>query len=205
MIKVGVTGEMGSGKSYISKLFERKGVPVYNCDKGSKHLVMNDVNLILAIKEEFGEDIYVGESVFKNLSKLVFIEGDKTRLNKLMSIISPFIEADMQRFYEEHKDEKFCLVESAILYENKMDENLDKVIYVACPEEIRIRRAIERDGITERDYHNRMEKQISSIDKIKRSEHIIYNGDYGDAEQCVNEVYDTILYLIERKATLTKS
>ena len=203
MLKIGITGEMGSGKTYVSKLFERKGVPVYNCDKGSKHLVMNDVNLILAIKEEFGEDIYVGESVFKNLSKLVFIEGDKTRLNKLMSIISPFIDADMERFYVEHKDDKFCLVESAILYENKMDERLDKVIYVACPEEIRIRRSIERDGITERDYHNRMEKQISSVDKIKWSEYIVYNADYGDTEQLVNQIYDTILYLIERKATLT--
>jgi dephospho-CoA kinase len=199
MLKIGITGFMGSGKTYIANLFAKKGVPVYNCDKGSKNLVMNNADLILAIKAEFGEDIYSGESVFKNLSKIVFIKGDKTRLNKLMSIISPFIQADMERFYAEHKDHKFCLVESAILYENKMEEKLDKVIYVSCPEEIGMRRAIERDGITEQDYKNRMEDQISSIDKIKMSEHIIYNADFGDTEQSVNEIYDVILYLIDRK------
>ena len=177
MIKCGVTGEMGSGKSFVVNLFAERGVPVYNCDNRSKWCILNNTELIAKIKQEFGVNIYTGESVFKNLSKITFVEGDRTKLDLLMSLVSPYFNADLDAFCEQHKNEKFCLIESAILYESKMDEKMDKVIYVTASEEVRIKRAIDRDGITEEQYKIRMKNQIDSTEKIKRSDFIIYNQD----------------------------
>ena len=178
LIRVGITGEMGSGKSFVANLFAERGVPVYNCDNRSKWCILNNNELIVKIKQEFGENIYTeGESVFKNLSKITFIEGDRTKLDLLMSLVSPYFNADLDAFCETHKDEKFCLIESAILYESKMNEGMDKVIYVTASEEVRIRRAMDRDGITEEHYKIRMKNQMDSIEKIKRSDFVIYNQD----------------------------
>ena len=192
MKRIGITGDLGSGKSFIANKFALRGVPVYNCDRGSKNLVMTNSDLILEIKAEFGEYIYV-DNVFKSIAKLVFLENDDTRLKKLMSIISPYINVDMEKFYEDNKDSKFCLVESAILYESKMEEKLDDVIYVAAPEEIRIKRAMERDGMTEQEYHNRMKNQISYVDKIKNSKYIIYNAEDNDwMAKVIDDVYEQL-------------
>lgn len=175
MIKVGLTGNLGGGKTFVSKIFETKGVPVYNCDNRSKWLILNNPELISKIKEEFGENIYEGESVFKNISKIAFVEGSKEKLHILMKLISPYFDTDLESFYQKNKDEKFCLVESAILYEYNMEENLDKVIYVTASEETRLKRAMDRDGMSPEDYRIRMQNQINFAEKIKRSEFIIYN------------------------------
>ena len=192
-LRVGITGSMGSGKSFVANLFAERGVPVYNCDLRSKYLLLNNTELIAKIKQEFGENIYdEGESVFKNLSKITFVEGDRTKIDLLMSLIGPYFEADLEAFYEEHKDKKFCLVESAILYEHKMDEKLDKVIYVTASEETRIKRTMDRDGISAEHYRIRMKNQIDSIEKIKRSDFNIYNQDMDmdELNYHINHIYN---------------
>lgn len=189
MIKTGITGEMASGKTTISKMFVEKGVPYYNCDDNSKKLLITIPNLIEEIKQEFGETIYEG-NVYKNLAQLVFLKDDDTKLRKLVSIIEPFINADIENFYEQNKESKWCLIESATLYESEMEKTLDRVIYVLVPEEERIKRAFQRSGLTEQDYKNRMKNQIDSITKIKKSDYIICNYSDFDINQLVEQVYD---------------
>ena len=195
MIKVGITGEMGSGKSYISNLFAKKGVPIYNCDKGSKNLVTTNQNLIADIKKYFGETIYDG-NVFKNLSDMVFPQGNEEHLKTLSALIHPYIYEDIDKFCEKHSEDDFCLIESAILYETKMDLKLDMVIYVSAVETVRIKRAIERDKITEKEYHNRMKAQLPIRDKLKKATYIVYNSGIENVEKKVNEIYNAINWTI---------
>jgi len=189
MIKVGITGEMASGKSFISKLFVDKGVPYYNCDDNSKKLLITIPELIEAVKAEFGETIYEG-NVYKNLAELVFIKDDNTKLNKLVSIIDPFIKADIDKFYQENLNSKWCLIETATLYEVEMEKSLDRVIYVLVPEEIRIQRAFKRSGLSEQDYKNRMKNQIDSITKIRKSDYIISNYYDFDISQMIEQIHN---------------
>jgi len=189
MLKVGITGELGAGKSFISKLFVAKGVPYYNCDDNSKKLLITNPDLIESIKAEFGETIYEG-NVYKNLSNLVFLKDDDTKLKKLVSIIDPFIYADIDKFYSENKDSKWCLIETATLFETEMDKQLDRIIYVYVPKKIRLQRAYERSGLTSEDYDNRMKKQIDSLTKIKKSDYIISNYDDFNILEMVDTIWE---------------
>lgn len=194
MLRTGITSEMGAGKTFISNVFATKGVKIYNCDNQSKWLILNNSELIEKIKKEFGEDIYEGESVFKNLSKQTFVVGGDSKLKLLMSLISPYFQEDLLSFYERNKEEKFCLVESAILFEHNMEKDLDRVIYVSVPEDIRIQRAISRDGITAEQYRIRMKDQIDPIIKIRKSDYVISNyGDF-DIYALIDQVYNHLMY-----------
>ena len=197
LLKVGITGEMGSGKTYVASLFEKKGIPVYNCDKNAKKLVVENKELIDEIKMHFGENIYVG-NVYKNLANIVFDERGADVLKILSWLIHPYIYEDIDIFCELNKDKaKFCLIESAILFENKMETKLDMVIYVSVPIEIRKRRAMQRDNISSEEYDIRMKTQISSISKMRACQHVIYNCDDGvknNLSKRVDDLYHQINY-----------
>jgi dephospho-CoA kinase len=200
MLRVGITGEMGSGKTFIANLFAGKGVPVYNCDRAAKELTANDPELILQIKKHFGENIYEG-NVFKNLSDIVFASDGKDNLKILADLIHPHIYTDIDKFVETNSGNKtgFCLIESAILYENGMDKKLDAVIYVSSPEKTRKKRAMDRDKITEIEYDNRMKNQISSTTKIHKSNYIVYNTLTDNIGKRVEDIYNSLQWTIHCK------
>jgi dephospho-CoA kinase len=189
MIRLGITGELGSGKTTICKIFEERGIPVYNCDNGSKNLVITNLDLIKKIKSEFGNDIYDG-NIFSNLSKIVFVENAEDRLKKLSSLIEPYINADIDLFFDTNKDKKFSIIESAILFESDLYKKVDDIIYVVVPENIRIQRAFERNGMSEKEYKIRMKNQIYWIDKVKRSSFTIHNTDFEIAKETTEYIYD---------------
>ena len=192
-LKVGVTGEMGAGKSFICNLFAEKGVPIYNCDKNAKLLVLSNDNLKNDIKKHFGEDIYEG-NVFKNLSAIVF-DTDKqsvANLKILSDLIHPYIYADIDEFCEKNKKSIYCLIESAILFENKMETELDLVIYVSVDLDIRMKRAIDRDKITEEEYKNRMKTQINPEVKKTKANYLIYNDGKHSVADRVSTIHSSI-------------
>jgi len=194
MLKVGITGEMGSGKTFIANLFKtEKKVPVYNCDQAAKILMVTNEKLIEDVKKHFGENIYEGH-VFKNLSNIVFAKDEQSVANlKILSdLIHPYIYEDIEEFCKKNKTALFVLIESAILYENKMEKNLNLVIYVSVPLEIRKKRALERDKITSEDYDNRMKTQISTDIKTSKCNYIIFNNGFNNMKDRVNSVYNSI-------------
>lgn len=189
MYRVGITGEMGCGKSYISKLFSNIGVPIYNCDQRAKFLTTNNQDLISEIKKYFGENIYEG-NVFKNLASIVFAPDETSvkNLKILTDIIYPYLYKDIDSFCEQNKNKVYCLIETAVLYENNMDIKLDMVIYVDVRYDIRLKRAIERDKISKDDYDNRMKTQISPIIKKTKSTFTINNDGLTDVRQRIIQI-----------------
>ncbi len=195
MIKVGITGEMGSGKSYCAKLFEQLGVPVFYSDDVARYVINNKQPLKDQIVKEFGE-VYDenGKMIPDVIRGIIFVKGGESKLQRLNELAHPYVFDEFINFCDTNKDEKYIIAESAILYETELKDRLDEVIYVFANEDIRMKRAFERSGFDENDYRSRMKSQISSNDKMIMSEYTIFNNDGDDVQRQVNEINNTIKY-----------
>lgn len=183
MIKVGITGLMGSGKTYISSLFSELGVPIYNSDNRAKWLNNNNVDLKRKIISEFG-DVYQNGILDKyKLRNIVFSDGNNLLLDKLNSICHPYVIDDFISFSKEKEDSEYIIVESAILYESNFYLNMDRIIFVDAPYSVRMNRIFKRDGILNKgDVRLR---EYNDIDKKKMSDFIIINDEKSD---CISQV-----------------
>jgi dephospho-CoA kinase len=196
MIKVGITGLMGSGKSYISSLFEELGVPLYNSDERARWVNNNNTFLKNKLIDEFGDNIYSNGELNKDkLRQIVFVNGGEERLKKLNQIVHPYIFQDFNDFCSKNSNKPMILAESAILFESKMNTYLDKIIFVNVPYDIRLERTIKRDGITKEEYDNRMKGQISPEEKIKISDFVLDNTNLSaqEAKNIVNIFYNILV------------
>ena len=173
MKKIGITGGIGSGKTYVSEVFFSLGIPVFNADVESNRLIRSSEKLKSLLKDSFGHDIYTnGILDKKKLASIVF--SDKEKLENLNSIIHPIVK---QKFKDWCKqlNSSYVIKEAAILFESSSDKGLDAVICVSAPLNIRIDRAIKRDGSSEKEIKNRIENQISQEEKENLSDYIIVN------------------------------
>lgn len=165
MIKVGITGGIGSGKSYICQVFIKLGTPVYNADAAGKRLMHTSEEVKQKVLQLFGANAYEGENLNrKYISQQVF--SNKELLSKLNNIVHPAVEKDFSEWCIKHRREAYVLKEAAILFESGSYRKLDKVIVIDAPIEERIDRVIQRDGANREDVLNRINNQWPA-DKIK--------------------------------------
>lgn len=175
MLKVGITGGIGSGKSTVSAVFVTLGIPFYNADARAKWLTEHHPDIVREIIALFGNQAYAfGSYNRKYIASLVFNDTDK--LLQLNQIIHPRVEADYKQFCEEHKDTLYTLKEAAILFESGSYKLLDKTIMVLADKELRIRRVCKRDNISREDVLKRMEKQMPDEEKVKLADFVIKNN-----------------------------
>ena len=177
MLKVGITGGIGSGKTTVCQIFEKLGVPVYYADQRAKELMEDDKSLIADIKKEFGEDIYDehGKLNRSKLAEIVF--SDERKLLTLNSMVHPVVFRDNDSWNEilARKGYPYTLRESALLVETGSYRLLDKLIVVAAPEQDRIKRVMARDGSTEQQVRARIHAQMPEEQKVKYADYIIHN------------------------------
>ncbi len=177
MLKIGITGGIGSGKSTVCKIFETLKIPVYNADISAAKIINTNTELKKALISLFGEDIYTDLGILnrKKLAKIIF--SDKEVLAKVNSLIHPAVRADYQEWLEENIEAKFTIKEAAILFESGAYKQVDKVITVFAPEELRIKRVMNREPITREEVLRRIKNQMTEKEKIKRSDFVIYNDE----------------------------
>jgi dephospho-CoA kinase len=174
MIKVGLTGGIGSGKTLVSEVFNRLSVPVFNADNEAKNILNNDSAVIKQIKEQFGNDIYSAQGIDrKKLAAIVF--NNSEALKKVNAIIHPQVR---QYFYNWIKNQnvKYVIEEAAILFESGANQELDLTINVHADEFVRIKRVILRDNTTEEAVKSRMKNQMSDQERIDCADYTIYNN-----------------------------
>ena len=174
MIKVGITGGIGSGKTTVAHFFECLDIPVYYSDKEAKLLMNSDLNLIRKIKELLGDAAYTDGWLNKAfVAQQIFT--NKSLLEKINKIVHPVVEQHFNTFCNAHKDASYVLKESAILIETGLYKSLDKLILVTASKQEREKRVVLRDGIAIRDVQQRINKQWSDKEKSKFSDFIIEN------------------------------
>jgi dephospho-CoA kinase len=193
MIKIGITGEMGSGKTFCSKIFEQLGVPVFYSDDISKSIVNTNKALNQELTQEFG-NIYDENSMIvpKLLRDIVFVKGGEQKLKMLNKIIHPYVFNEFELFCDKNSSSPYIIAETALLYESNMRRYVDKVIYVCVEEQTRIQRTFKRSGYSEQEYKERMKYQINPETKKKLSNFIIYNNDGDDVNKQILEIHNTL-------------
>ena len=165
ILKIGITGGIGSGKSTVAKVFEMLGIPVYYADDTAKKLMNEDVFLKKQLIDAFGKEIYQNGVLNRSsLSELVFNNPEK--LSQLNGIVHPATIADAE-YWMQQQHSVYAIKEAAILFESGANKYLDKVIGVFAPVNIRISRVMQRDNSAEEAVMARMNMQMDEDKKIR--------------------------------------
>jgi dephospho-CoA kinase len=174
MLKVGVTGNIGSGKSTVCKIFESLKIPVFNADRQAKALYARP-EIAGRVKSIFGADVFDENGVLnkQKLARLVF--GDSVALQQLNGIIHPALMEVYREWLHRHAAFPYTVHEAAVIFENGLEKQFDFIINVSCPEDIRMRRIRERDGLSAEEIRKRMSRQWPEEEKNSRSDAVIVN------------------------------
>ena len=174
MLKIGITGGIGSGKTTVCQIFEMLNIPIYYADYQAKWLMQNDPELKNNITEIFGEKAYQRDGKLNRafIAKLVF--ADKKLLKALNELVHPVVFLDSERWFSEQSN-KYAIKEAALFYETGSYAQMDKMIVVTANQEERIKRVMLRDGVDKEAVKARMDKQLPEVEKIAKADFVIYN------------------------------
>jgi dephospho-CoA kinase len=184
MLKIGITGGIGSGKTTVCHIFEALGIPVYYADDRAKALMTTDVALVQAIQTNFGVESYFPDGSLNRayLSNIVFKDAEKLAL--LNSLVHPAVFRDGEAWHAAQKNVPYTLKEAALLVETGSYKAVDKLITVFAPKKLRLQRVLKRDKVTRAAVLARMNKQMPERDKVKLADFIIKNdGQHGLIQQ----------------------
>lgn len=194
MLKIGLTGGIGSGKSTVAKIFEVLGIPVYYADDAAKQIMNTDKELKAALIKHFGDQTYQNDELNRPwLASIVF--GDTEKLKLLNSLTHPATIRDANRWIQQQTS-TYIIKEAALMFESDAYKYLDKIVGVSAPVELRIKRAMERDHVTRDEVLSRMNRQMNEEEKMKRCDFVIFN----DEQQLI---LPQVLNLHERFLTMT--
>jgi dephospho-CoA kinase len=176
--KVGITGGIGSGKSTVARIFATLGIPVYDADSRAKSVMTTDGILIEQIKKEFGTLAYraSGELDRSLIAALVFQEPDK--LKRLNALVHPRVQRDFEKWVSEQPAAPYVLKEAALLYEAGSASQLDAIIVVTAPTDVKVQRVLKRDPHrTSEAVRAIMKNQMPDEEKAKRADYVIRNDE----------------------------
>lgn len=175
MLKVGLTGGIGSGKSTVAKVFEILGIPVYYADDSAKILMQTNELLKQQLIFHFGNETYLnGKLNRSHLSSIVF--NDKEKLALLNSLVHPVTIADAEDWFS-RQTSPYVIKEAALLFESGAADGLDYIIAVTAPETLRIKRVMDRDSVKADEVKKRMTNQIDESIKNRLSDFVVVNDE----------------------------
>lgn len=174
MIRVAVTGGIGSGKSVVCEVFDKIGIAVFNADYWAKHIMNNNTDVVKQLKKLLGNDVYRQNGMLdrKKMAEIIF--SDTFMLEKVNSIVHPVVRNEFQS-WSTKQTSAYVIQEAAIIFENKQASTFDRIILVTAPEKIRIDRVTKRDRLKANDVQKRINNQLSDEIKKKKSDYIIIN------------------------------
>lgn len=199
MIRVGLTGGIGSGKSSIAREFARVGVPVYNSDERAKELMQSDAGLRAKISTLLGSRAYSeGKLDRAYIASRVF--SDSSLLRRLNALVHPKVRKDFEQWADQQKY-PYVIQEAAVLFENGGYKNYDKMILAVAPREARIERVMERDKSSRKAVTDRMNNQWSDEKKIPLADFVIENADWDQTLEGIARVHAKLLEIAENNST----
>ena len=192
MYKVGLTGGIGSGKSTVAELLNIRGVAIYDSDSRAKELMNGNEALREALIAAFGAECYTDAGLNRAwLAERVF--GNKAELERLNAIVHPAVMRDFAEWAEVQEGD-YVVLESAILLEAGLEEHVDVVVAVMAPKDIRLERAMQRDGASREQIEERMRNQMSDDERTDRAKYAVVNIDIEELEEDVEQLHRRLCY-----------
>jgi dephospho-CoA kinase len=195
MIKVAITGGISVGKTTVSNLFKRLGVPTFNSDTSAR-----DAERFASIQSEYkrilGEDIFVNGKLDRpKMREIIFNDTDK--LKQINNVVIPFVSEDFSEFCVSNSEQPYVILESAILFETGSSKKFDYIITVTADEDKKIERTIERDAVSKEVVVSKIKTQYSDEYKLHSSNfEIKNNGEMIDLEEQVLDIHMQLCRLV---------
>lgn len=175
MLRIGLTGGIGSGKSTVARIFETLGIPVFYADAEARRLLDSDKMLMRSIQDAFGEESYVdGRYNIPYMSAKVF--ADPSLLERLNALVHPRTIAAAEEWMT-RQSAPYAMKEAALIFESGSEKHLDRIIGVTAPEALRIRRVMQRDGLSREQVIQRINRQMDETRKMERCDYLIRNDE----------------------------
>jgi len=177
-LQIGITGGIGCGKSIVSRIFSTLGIPLYDADTRARVLMHTDPTLRQQISETFGAEAYLPDGSLNRTYIASRVFSDEAQVKVLNSLVHPRVKEDYQQWRQQHRQVPYTLREAALLFEAQAYRDLDAVIVVTAPLELRIRRVVQRDPHrTEADTLAIIARQMPEEEKIRRADYLIRNDE----------------------------
>ncbi len=178
ILKIGLTGGIGCGKSTVSNMLKEECIPIIDADKISRQILISHPQILDKIKVTFGEEYFDEEGNFlrRKMGELIF--SDEKNKKKYEGILMPYIFEDIFSEIEKYDNfgEELCIIDAPTLIENNLHNEMDVVIVIVIMEEIQIARVMARDNFSREEAILRINNQMSSEEKIEFADYIIDNG-----------------------------
>lgn len=184
--RIAITGGIGSGKSYVCKLLKARGIEVYDCDAGAKHVLATSAEVRRRLTELIGADAYMADGRLNKAVVASFLLASEDNKKAINAIVHPAV---MDDFISSGK----AWMESAILFESRCDRFVDKVVAVTAPDDVRISRIMMRDNITRAKAQEWIDCQMSQEEIRRRSDFEIINDGRQDVESQIEDIINNIL------------
>ena len=177
MLKIGITGGIGSGKTTVCKIFEVLGIPVFYADQVAKEIMITDKKLKRAVQNTFGEQSYTNEGVLNNkyLASIVF--NDKKKLDVLNGIVHPAVFNAFDSWVLNQDGAPYIVKEAALLFESESYKTCDYCILIKAPIDLKIQRVMQRNPISVEEIKARMNRQFTDEKKEKMSDFVLINDE----------------------------
>jgi len=189
-MKVAITGGIGSGKSYVCKLLQQRGINIYDCDQAAKRLIRTSPDIRRQLTMLIGSEAYLGEDgqggwVLNKAVVAQFLLGSEANAHAIDDIVHPAV-------FHDFETSGMQWLESAILYESGMDKLVNRVIVVTAPQEVRIQRVMQRDGISREKVLEWMSRQWSQDEIRQRADYEIINDGQADLNEQIEQLLTTL-------------
>jgi dephospho-CoA kinase len=189
-MKVAITGGIGSGKSYVCKLLQQRGINIYDCDQAAKRLIRTSPDIRRQLSMLIGPEAYWGEDgqggwILNKAVVAQFLLGSEANAHAIDDIVHPAV-------FHDFETSGMQWLESAILYESGMDKLVNRVIVVTAPQEVRIQRVMQRDGISREKVLEWMSRQWSQDEIRQRADYEIINDGQADLNEQIEQLLTSL-------------
>lgn len=189
-MKVAITGGIGSGKSYVCKLLQQRGINIYDCDQAAKRLIRTSPDIRRQLTMLIGSEAYLGEDgqggwILNKAVVAQFLLGSEANAHAIDDIVHPTV-------FHDFETSGIQWLESAILYESGMDKLVNRVIVVTAPQEVRIQRVMQRDRISREKVLEWMSRQWSQDEIRQRADYEIINDGQADLNEQIEQLLTSL-------------
>ena len=194
MLKIGITGGIGSGKTTVCRVFETLGIPVFYADSVAKQIMVTDTILIEGVKSAFGKESYSKDGLLNNKHIASIVFQDKNQLEMLNSLVHPAVFRAFDNWVKDISSAvPYILKEAALLFESGSYQMCDKNILVTAPLDVKIARVMERDQVTKEQVVARIDKQFTDEQKHKMADYFIENTENSSVIMQVLSLHEQFL------------